>query len=827
MSSKNKRGAGSAQAGGQAPRQEVDRLIAKGWYKDAVKQAKICHRDQPTPEHHRLLERAYLLRAQQLRDGGMPMAAQEVAGHLVDFGITDPELTEPAAALMMAVGLAGQALELQERLDAPEAVDRLTRQAADQAVLHPERASGAPAEIIEGAKRVRSALEALAAGDEAKAQEGLRDVSRASPMADWRLFARGLAGSRRGDDTDARANWDRLDPSRAASRIARALAEATGPGPRDAPRSPKIEGLERRAFGEPILGPLRELGIAVAQGLWPEAVRKLGPVRLALRRVDPALAVRLTQALYGLVIREAMGLDQREGRNLIKAFTKAAEPLPIDPRWNRLWALVWDGPQGHPEEAEPYWRKYIDDIEASTAVRPEERTRARAFILTHLGGEWADLAADLDPAGPGPRGPAVDEEAMEARRQAVACLEESRALLPSHRATHRKLIDVYREGGNPDRAAEAAGRLLEAIPDDFDALEYLSEHYFGRDEPAQALEFALRARKLKPLDPKVLQDEWACRVALVRHHAWQGRSDEARAELEAAARLQPELAGSPHFSARKASLEIKAERPEAASAILDEARERLAEPAPLWLAMAIEARRFQLPEAEVDRFEARWHDAMTKKVRGETAGALAELLGSFIASKIPYPGRDEHIKQVVDYLRRTTRIKYSRDDLAHACGFLGLAPGHRDLFEKLAHRGRKLFPDAPEFPMMLGSAEMEKGPFRADLGQARRHFEAALGLAQARESADPKAAAMVPRIRQALTALTALTDLIGGPMGFPFPTGGKGPPRGGIYAVIEEMMGAGIDPDDLFEPVDDDDEEDDEDRPPAPASRPGRQGKKR
>jgi hypothetical protein len=218
----------------------------------------------------------------------------------------------------------------------------------------------------------------------------------------------------------------------------------------------------------------------------------------------------------------------------------------------------------------------------------------------------------------------------------------------------------------------------------------------------------------------------------------------------------------------------------------------LPEPAPLWLAMAIEARRFQLPKAEIDRFEARWQVAVSGKVRGETAGALADLMGSFVGGKIAYPGRDEHTKQVMDYLRRTTRIKYSRGDLAVTCSFVGLVPGHGDLFEKLAKRGLKLFPDAPEFPMMMGAAEMEKGPRRANLGLARRHFDAALKLATAQESSDPKVAAMIPKIRQALTALTDLFDgpMGLGPMGLPFPAAGKGPTAGGIYAMIEEMMEA-------------------------------------
>ena len=46
-----------------------------------------------------------MLRADQLRRGGMPAAAQEVAQHLLDFGVTDPALVEPAAELLMSLGM--------------------------------------------------------------------------------------------------------------------------------------------------------------------------------------------------------------------------------------------------------------------------------------------------------------------------------------------------------------------------------------------------------------------------------------------------------------------------------------------------------------------------------------------------------------------------------------------------------------------------------------------------------------------------------------------------------------------------------------------------
>jgi len=110
MASKSsKRDKSRPAAAAEDPAREVARLIEKGRLKDAVKQAKITFKDAPTPEHRRLLERAYLLRAQQLHRDRMPESAREVARHLVDFGVTDPALLEEAGRLLMAVGMAQEA----------------------------------------------------------------------------------------------------------------------------------------------------------------------------------------------------------------------------------------------------------------------------------------------------------------------------------------------------------------------------------------------------------------------------------------------------------------------------------------------------------------------------------------------------------------------------------------------------------------------------------------------------------------------------------------------------------------------------------------------
>ncbi|MHC5544948.1 tetratricopeptide repeat protein, partial [Singulisphaera rosea] len=98
---------------GAALREAAERSIRKGQFKDAVKEAKICFKDEASEANRRLLERAYLLRAQQLNKGGMPTSAIEVAGHLLEFGVTDPALVEDAVKLFLAVGMSKAAQSLQ------------------------------------------------------------------------------------------------------------------------------------------------------------------------------------------------------------------------------------------------------------------------------------------------------------------------------------------------------------------------------------------------------------------------------------------------------------------------------------------------------------------------------------------------------------------------------------------------------------------------------------------------------------------------------------------------------------------------------------------
>lgn len=799
MASKQKKKAGGRPPVAQgAQRAEVERLIAKGWLKDAVKQAKIYHRDEPSPESHRLLERAYYLRADELRRNGMPAAAQEVAHHLLDFGVTDPDLVEPAARLVVTLGISRGAGELLRRVESPEVQARLVLEACDQAVLHRERSAAAPAEVRAGAAAVHEALTALDAGDEPRAVAALRDITRASPFADWKLFVRGLAAHYRGDHAEARANWDRLDPQRAAARIVRALPGAGGAQP-----AGTLELLEKACFGDPVLEPLDQMRRLIGEGDWHGALRHLSALRIRLRRIDPKLAERLARALYTQLLHDAGDFDEDDLMRLVREFRRASEPIAIDPNWNRFQGILYEGPHGTYEDAEDAWRRYVQDLQDLPLVPPAERVLAQALVLAHLGKMYAHFADELSLPG-SPFGTPPEDPEYE-RRRAVACLEEGIRLAPQHRATYHTLLHALERWEDLDEAAAVARRLLEPFPDDYAALTCLVDHHMRRDEPEQALDYARRARSLKPLDREASRREATVRTTLSRHLALQGRFDDACAELDEAARVYPEWGRTPAFGARRVAVELKAGQAQRASQLLSELQEGLAEPAPVWLALLIEGSRHQLAQAELDRFEAQWRAALARKPRPETASGLAALMVPFFEESVKYPGKDVHVKQVLDYVRRASGVKFTRpDELENVCRFLTSLPKERPLLEKMAARGLKLFPKSPVFQTISGVIEIMKGPVAGgNLRRARQHFQKALALARADNN--PEHAALVPRIQEKLSMIDTMMDTL--------PK--LGAMLGRSPAEVQEMLDA------LEEEFS---QRDDEDAPPSPGRRNTRKG---
>ena len=792
----------STLSAGGATRHDVEKLIQKDRLKDAVKQAKLLMKKEATPENRSLLERAYFLRARQLLALRMSDSAIEVARHLAELGVSSAELADEFVRLLMSLGLFDLALEVQAKSVSSELKDQLGALAADQAVIHPERLHGIPEETAREARLIRESLEKLCAGDSEGGLLLLRDLPRSSLLSDWKFFVRGLAARYQGNALDSSANWDRLDRNRAACRIANRLrppGQLEGQNSGDA----ALPGLEREAFGEPVLAPLAELQGLVIKQQWRKVGRILASLRKSLARLDRTFPERLTRILIWPLIRHASELDSDDALEVLETFTRAAEPLSIDPNWNRFWAIASVTTQDQCEVTRGLWVKYINDLKTIPAFSADERALARALVWNRVATLYRDEAESLehpqsmfgmlenmfmntsDPA-------ALDR----LEKRTLECVEKSLALAPHHLPTYRMLIDVKKRCKDQAGLEKAARRLLERFPDDLETLSLLTESTFKQDRLDEAMSYIKRSRTLKPLDPALRELEATIHVGLAHQCAIAGRWDEGREQFRAAEAIAPDLRQKFYYLARKALFEAKASSRDESDRFMREAEAALAEPTALYLALAIESRRYSLTAATTKGYEKLWTEALKKKCTSQTAGEMASQLDAYRQLGVDYPGQAKHVGQVQAYLKRTKRLKYRQIDIERVCEFLShVVKGEdQDLLVELVISGVNQHPKSAQLNFKAGllSLAQFQPPFIPS--EVVERMEKALELAQGSNS--PADKALVPEIK---TALTLINEL--GEMTASMPLGGGFLPFGpGAPGAIDDWGFGGLD--DFWDDVD-------------------------
>ncbi len=193
----------------------------------------------------------------------------------------------------------------------------------------------------------------------------------------------------------------------------------------------------------------------------------------------------------------------------------------------------------------------------------------------------------------------MDPDVAAARRDVIAAVEESLKLAPDHVESYRMLVEVHRECRDDHAMVAAANRLLARFPEEFGTVRLLARHFLNVGEPHKALPHVIQARRLKPLDESLRSLESSIRIALARQLAREGKFDEGRAEFALVEGLTPEDLRDYYYLARRAMLEYKAGQDAEGDRLVEQARATLVEPAPLWLAMAIEAVRYGMPKAVV------------------------------------------------------------------------------------------------------------------------------------------------------------------------------------------------------------------------------------
>jgi len=722
---------------------QLERNLEKGNYKQALKDAKVCYRQNVTEENRRLLECAFMGRAQELCRQGNREAARLVVEDLFTLGVTEHAVEAALPNLLISLGMLDRLPRGNREVNNDSQKD-LATQIADHAVLRPNETPTSVPDIREGARSIRVSLDALEKGDEAAALAQLKAISRNSPLADWKFFVRGLAAYYRQDIDEMLANWDRLDRERFAARIAKPLQVLAGAAPLDTTDSrlrSAVSQLERQMAGQSLTVQLSTLQRQIADHDWSNALKTLRTVYRPLRTVDRSFSQRLTLWLTDQFIDE--GLDDE-----LERLIRFADPLPLDPRWNRARALLGEEFEDDffHEPPSQYWRKYAADLQKVETLSQDERNLAQAIVWSHVAKDHILEANGLSRCT---CGASHDEEVAEEREQAVECLERSFNLAPSYASAYQVLASMYRSANEPDQAAMAHRRWLENVPDSLDAMLYLINYYLGEDEPAEARPLVERARALKPLDQHVAELAWSMHVAAARHYALHGSFDLGRREFDAADEVCPRKRGQQGILARRAALEFKAECGEAARDLIQQALDNLSEPAALWLEIIIETTRYEMPNETV-YYEKRWAEGLKRKCNGSAAGIMCRLLTAHLKLNREYVSRKSHVAQLVAYVRRCTRVKWELPDLRDACIFLDHVKEAK-LLAKFVNRGLKLFRDSPYFHFMAGQQETAKGPRRCRFDRAIKSFERAIELGQ--DSNDPAVREVVEMAKYSLSFL--------------------------------------------------------------------------
>ncbi len=190
MSRKHKRtGGGSASA--TSLLEQVRRQLSKGDTRQALKDARVLYRREPSTAHRQLLADAAMARAEYLQRAGLMKQAQETFRELLQLGTLSAETETRTARLRVLLGILDGAVPPLVDLAPP-----LAEQLSDEAIVHPARVPSVYRDLLAQAARVRESLQALERGDDQGALELLHEVGHKSPLADWKLFARGLSAMR-------------------------------------------------------------------------------------------------------------------------------------------------------------------------------------------------------------------------------------------------------------------------------------------------------------------------------------------------------------------------------------------------------------------------------------------------------------------------------------------------------------------------------------------------------------------------------------------------------------------------------------------------------
>ena len=680
---------------------------------------------------------------------------------------------------------------------------------ADQAILYPQRRSPAYADLNRQADVVRDALRDVEQGEDTGAVERLSEIPRRSPFAEWRLFVRGLIAHYADDLERVEANWSRLEPSRAACRIATNLQVFSGRLKAQDCSIDVATGQRRLLYavtGSPVISQLETIRDHFQAGQIQKSLSALRAFRQRYGQSRRRLLERLTDLMWKRLASQG---DDRILRQLIKTVPGP----PLDPNWNRARAVLWhESDSGNMNRMEDLWTAYIRDLEQCEALSEDERKIAASLVHQRIAGEFAH-AARIEEDRDEPDGEFWDdddfddyqqeqEEYVEILRQrAEVHLQDALRTCPKLLEAHRDLVSLYQDADQPQKAIDAARHLVQHFPDHFETLLWLANYFIEADKPADAESYVDRVSRLRPRDPAVQSLIWHQRLGMLRQLARKRQFDAARQQLQEAFVARPENVKSYLMDLLQATIEYKAKNIDAAENHLQAAVGAVEEPTVIWLIMHAYADRFGLDRKLKNDFRDRYKSAILRGCTSQTAGHIAGFLRDFLVRRVKYSGLVTHQRLFVTYLNRSKKVAWEHEDLRAVCDFVRRLEGQqgRALRCRLATEGLRRFPDDPLFPYLCANEMLFDAPYRRNYSAMIDHWERALELnktAELRLSDED-----IEDAKRNLSAAQTAREMMGSIMGrfAEF--------LGGGFMLGEEYDDEDEDEDDWYEEEDEDDDD--------------------
>ncbi len=711
--------------------ERAQRELAKGNAKTALKDAEACFRQDACQEHRHLLEQVYVGRVEQLHRQGLPAEALAVLRKLIDFKPSDPDILGRIPRLQLVVGDRG--------VDAASLLEQdpgLLVSLADQAVLDPRSPAPHHGGVAAHVEQIRKAFAAVERGDDDAAAEALRSVPHNSPLRDWNLFVRGLSPFYLKEIERAEANWARLDMERPAFRIAQTLLAAVG---RVRPTDAKVDVTECLAFlharlqTDPAAGPLKNLAQYWREGDWQSFFREFRAFRQRFAKICPSLLAKIVELVWRRAAHEG-------DSSILERLAAISPPPPLDPRWNRAWALGAEGAcDVRPSALEEGWLAYIEDLSTAACLRDEERSIAVGLVHHRLATTLLRLAAIADKPRRFPWDVRDPGEGDKLRANATRHLRRAVESCPRLTKAYWDLARLHEEQDEPEKSASVLRRLIGVVQDDFDAHLWLANYYLGRTEPGESEPHVDEALRLRPRDPQCSTLRRNQQIAAIRSLAVRRKFEEARRQIDEAVHVMGEGDAEPFaIDVMRAALELKAKNRDASEQHLASALQTAGEPAAVWLAMSATAAEFRVPRNVAKEYETRLEAALRARPTSRTAGLLARLLDTLKTAKRNYTGRATQERIALKYLDRARRIEWAEADLLAVCRFLKHFAKYAPLRALLVAAGLKKFPANGCLCYWAAMDELAKGRRRCCFNRVIRQLRQAIELLQTSDSVNDR-----------------------------------------------------------------------------------------